>query len=176
MIEEKDFLIDEINNFNEFINDEDIALFLIQAHAGPFYKMHIKPKRKEIKLQLKNDFLEYKKYNKQKEIYQQISENVLRIHIVPFLKKYKSLNLLCDMIIKNFDYFDEKYLNPINIENSLKELNNMGILDNEKIIMMLNKYNSYGEIPEHSIDYKKNIFPCYQLILNDVIKEYIKLL
>ncbi|HCP16423.1 TPA: hypothetical protein DIT23_02545, partial [candidate division WOR-3 bacterium] len=110
------------------------------------------------------------------EIFQQISEKCSRVHITPFLRKYKSAKLLAELFLQNFDFYSDEYILPIEeqkINILLSQLNGYNI---EIIKNLLKKYNDEGFVPHHSETYKNNVHPSYLIILNEVIKENITLL
>ncbi|MCK4524102.1 hypothetical protein KAU15_04170 [candidate division WOR-3 bacterium] len=172
----KSYLIDELNEHGEFMNEEDIAKFIIQAYTGPFHRIKTKPNEKQIKKQLISEFKLTFKKTEQKEIYQQVSDNILRLHLVPFIRKYKSADICCGMFIKNFDHFAEAYASAIPVDDVGKMLSETGIMENEAIISIISRFNNSNFVPSHSDLYKEHYNPAYIIVLNDVIREYITVL
>lgn len=170
------YLNDEIALYKNFIEEVDIAKFIIQAHSGPFHILRERPDIKYIGERIKNEYLQNHQLVRSQEIFQQISEKCSRVHITPFLRKYKSAKLLAELFLQNFDFYSDEYILPIEeqkINILLSQLNGYNI---EIIKNLLKKYNDEGFVPHHSEIYKKNVHPSYLIILNDVIKENITIL
>lgn len=171
-----DFLNDEIKLCADFIEEVDIAKFIIQAYTGPFHMLKEKPDLKYIGERIKNDFLANHTLIKNNEIFQQISERCSRVHITPFLRKYKSARFLAELFLQNYDFFSKDFLPPIPeeyINTTLAKIQNYNI---DIIKNLLNQFNQSGFVPHHSQKYKENLHPSYLIFLNDVIKQNIKLL
>ncbi|MDI6700227.1 MAG: hypothetical protein QME48_03240 [bacterium] len=170
------YLNDEIALYKNFIEEVDIAKFIIQAHSGPFHILRERPDIKYIGERIKNEYLQNHQFVRSQEIFQQISEKCSRVHITPFLRKYKSAKLLAELFLQNFDFYSDEYILPIEeqkINILLSQLNGYNI---EIIKNLLKKYNDEGFVPHHSETYKNNVHPSYLIILNEVIKENITLL
>uniref|UniRef100_A0A7C3J5B4 Uncharacterized protein n=1 Tax=candidate division WOR-3 bacterium TaxID=2052148 RepID=A0A7C3J5B4_UNCW3 len=170
------YLNDEIALYKDFIEEVDIAKFIIQAYSGPFHILRERPDIKYIGERIKNEYLQNHQLVRTQEIFQQISDKCSRVHITPFLRKYKSAKLLAELFLQNFDFYSDEYILPIDdqkINLFLSQINGYNI---EIIKNLLKKYNDEGFVPHHSETYKNNVHPSYLIILNDVIKGNITIL
>ena len=170
------YIIDEISKAGPYLESEDISKFIIQSYTGPFHILREKPGKIETE---KNIIEQYKanfKFSEEEEIYQQISDSIMRLHIVPFIKKYNSSKLLADIFLDNFKYIDRFTDMKIPEENVTDQLVNVGIIDTDSVLTLITKYNTSGKVPSHSSNYRNNLHPCYLVVFNDVIKDFIRLL
>ncbi len=170
------YLIDEINRHNEFIEDQDIAKFIIQAYTGPFHMSKDIPDETATKRTIVSEYKKAAKICREREIFQQISDNVLRLHIVPFVRKYRTADTCTGMFIKSFEHFKDNYMENIPENDVRNMLSSVGIMEIDKIISIISRYNTDRQVPHHSQAYRDHYFPAYIVILNDVIREYITLL
>lgn len=170
------YLIDEMNRHGEFLNETDIAKFIIQTYSGPFHLLKEAPDERVIKKRIIKNYKANAGKNTEKDIFQQIADNVLRLNLIPFIRKYRTADMCTGMFIKNFEHYDISYTEPIDIPDIRSLLASVGILETDSIINIVERYNNDGFVPSHSLEYKDNYHPAYIVVLNDVIKEYITLL
>lgn len=167
------FLIEEMNRHSEYLNEQDIAKFIIQAHSGPFHLMREAPNEHAVKKGIIREFKANKSECRERDIFQQISEHMLRLHIVPFIRKYRTADTCTGMFMKNFEHYDIVFNDNISLDETRHLLSSVGILETDTVMNMIDRYNNEGFVPSHSDEYKGNYHPAYIVILNDVIKEYI---
>ena len=170
------YLSQEIESYRDFIKEADIAKFIIQSFTGPFHNLREQPNIIKIAENIRDEYRAKHKLSKQREIYQQISENCLRIHIIPFLRKYKSVNLLANLFAENFEFFSPEFLEPISPSKIDSILSGYESFNNETVHSIINTYNLYGTNPDHSESYRDNCHPAYLVVLNSVIKKYMRVL
>ena len=170
------YLSQEIELYGDFIKETDIAKFIIQSFTGPFHKLRERPNVIKIGENIRDEYRSKHEFNKQKEIYQQISEKCLRVHIIPFLRKYKSVNLLSNLFVENFEFFSSDFLEPISPSQSDSILSGYSSFNTDAVKSIINTYNLYNESPHHSESYRDNLHPSYLIVLNDVIKKYMRVL
>ncbi|MEJ5307063.1 MAG: hypothetical protein WHT27_02025 [candidate division WOR-3 bacterium] len=170
------YLQDELNLYGEFVEEVDIAKFIIQANSGPFHILRERPDLKYIGEKIKNEFLSNHQMIRSNEIFQQISDKCTRVHITPFLRKYKSAKLLAELFLQNFDFYSDEYLLPIDENYINLVLSQIENYNTDIIKNLLIKYNKEGFVPHHSERYKNNVHPSYLVFLNEVIKQNITIL
>jgi len=170
------YLSQEIELYREAIKEADIAKFIIQSFSGPFHQLREKPNIAVIAENIRNEYRTKHELNREKEIYQQLSEKSLRIHIMPFLRRYKSVNLLANLFTENFEYFSSDFLEPISPSIVASMLSGYTSFNSEAVVNIVNTYNLYGQSPHHSESYRDAYHPAYLIVLNDVIKKYMRVL
>lgn len=167
-----EYLKQEIDLWGEYMESEDIAKFIIQAYTGPFHSLKEPPNVRHLAERLKKEFNDTHLLVKQREIFQQISQKCIRIHTVPFLRKYKSMSLLTSMFVESFSFLDETYLSKVHINS--EDISGVPMI--EKVTSIIDNFNNNGEMVSHSIKYKENVHPAYIVSVNEVIKKYMKVL
>jgi hypothetical protein len=170
------YLSQEIEICKDFIKEADIAKFIIQSFTGPFHKMRERPNVIQVAENIREEYRTKRELVKYKEVYQQISENCLKIHIIPFLRKYKSVNLLANLFTENFEYFSPDFIEPISPSKIDSILSGYSSFNKESVKSIINTFNLYGETPHHSESYRDNFHPSYMIVLNAVIKKYMRVL
>ncbi|HAF08098.1 TPA: hypothetical protein DCG82_06810, partial [candidate division WOR-3] len=63
------YLNDEIALYKNFIEEVDIAKFIIQAHSGPFHILRERPDIKYIGERIKNEYLQNHQLVRSQEIF-----------------------------------------------------------------------------------------------------------
>ncbi|MDD3804514.1 MAG: hypothetical protein PHW02_09060 [bacterium] len=170
------YLSFEIESSKDFIKEADIAKFIIQSFTGPFHLQKEKPLLSVISERIREEYRSKHEFNRQREIYQQISEKFLRIHIIPFLRKYRSVNLLSNLFMENYEFFLPEYLDPISPAKCDSILSGYQSFNGNAVISLVNTFNMYRDVPHHSESYRDNLHPAYVIVLNDVIKKYMRVL
>ncbi|MGE3063862.1 MAG: hypothetical protein AB7T10_09575, partial [bacterium] len=97
-------------------------------------------------------------------------------HIIPFLRKYKSVNLLSNLFVENYNFFHPDFLEPIPPSKVDSILSGYSSFNPDAVKAIINTYNLYGELPHHSESYRDNLHPAYLVVINDVIKKYMRVL
>lgn len=173
-IEFERYLIEEIENIN-CLDDADIAKFIIQAMTGPYHAFTSKPERSTVRKRFVEEYNNNKHHNK-KDMYQQISSRFFRINIVPYVRKHREIDSLCDMFLMNFDISSNQYVRNIPVRQVQDMLIRINIIETELIIGHLNNYNNAGQMPHHSKLYKEHMHPAYTILSDEIIKKNITLI
>lgn len=166
------YIDEEKKLWGEYMEIEDYAKFVIQSYTGPFHSLKTAPDIRTSAERFKKEFNDTHLFVKQREIFQQISERCLRIHIVPFMRKYKSMQLLSGMFVDTFSFISGDFLAPVPSDVSFLS----SIPDAGAVGSIIEKFNSSGEMPSHSDKYKSGVHPAYFVSVNEVIKKYMKVL
>lgn len=136
---------------------EDIIKLHLQGILGP---THLIQDFDRLKKGLISEYESIKDSNYQYEMYEEISDDYIRVNLKPYYEKYHSF----DGLIEGF----KLSLNTnVDINHYIEEIKKLKNKDNEKFI---DKYlESKNYIMSHSSVYKENYFPHY-LIINKKYK------
>ena len=136
---------------------QDIIKLHLQGMLGP---SHLINDVERLKQNLHREYEQIKDSTYVYEMYEEISDDFIRVNLKPYYEKYKSFDLLIEgfKLSNNLD---------VDYESFIQEITNLKDVENAEFIDEYLKKGNY--LMSHSSIYKENYFPHY-LIVNKKYK------